>query len=328
MSYQSYSSHKKHRRRRIHYPRVIGALLLLILLGFGVFYGFSKVMAIKSKPVEEESISQEFLPRESLFVLSPKNRPTVLLQAALNWEHSIVPGSNHLGSAAKYAYDTREIRDYIRGKKQYSGDNKLVFLTFDDGVNQKISPRVLDILKKEGVPATFFILGQTVHEKNRNIIERELNEGHSIAVHSFTHSYKKLYPGRKARPDRIMEEYHQTNNALKAMLGENFDSKVFRYPGGHMSWNNIEAADAELEKINVIWIDWNALCGDGERKKVRPTTAQGMVDFTIRTANSNKNKSVLVVLMHDAENKKLTADALPQIIRYFKDQGYTFGVLK
>lgn len=317
------------RRRKPHYIRIFAFVLFLFLLGYGGKYALNKFTS-KSEttaPAEEPPVYR-LLSKEELLVMSPVSRPTFHLKKSLDWKYSIVPGENHIGAASEYAYDTREIRAYIQGKKEYKGEEKLVFLTFDDGPNQKISPRILDTLKQEGVHGTFFVVGRGVHEKNRSVLEREIKEGHSIAIHSFTHDYKILYPGRKANPSKVMEEYHRTLKALKGILGENFDSKVFRYPGGHMSWKNIEAADVELEKENVIWLDWNSLCGDGEPKRIRPTTAQGMFDFTVRTANSNKNQNVIVVLMHDAENKSLTAQALPRIIQHFKKEGYKFGILK
>lgn len=328
-NYKNNVSHRRRKRRRPHYVRIISLLLFLFLLGYGGKYAWDRFTSqSNSTALTEEPKVYRLLSKQELLVMSPVSRPTIHLKKSLDWKYSIVPGSNHIGAASEYAYDTREIRDYIRGKKEYTGKDKLVFLTFDDGPNQKISPLILDTLKQEGVHGTFFVVGRGVHEKNSSVLKREINEGHSIAIHSFTHDYKILYPGRKANPSKVMEEYHRTNQAIKDILGEEFDSKVFRYPGGHMSWKNIEAADAELEKENIVWLDWNSLCGDGEPKRIRPTTAQGMFDFTVRTANSNVNKDVIVVLMHDAENKSLTAQALPQIIKHFKNEGYKFGILK
>lgn len=329
VSHSSVSSRKKYKKKKkFRYGRVIFAALLVVLI---VFLGKSTVslfLSHNNKLIQEEIPASKLLSEQELFVLSSKNRPTILLANALNWKYSIVPNSNHIGSAEEYAYSTKEIRSYITGKKQYTGKDKLVFLTFDDGANQKISPIVLDTLKNEGVHGTFFIVGGTVGEKNRNVLEREINEGHGIAIHSFTHNYKILYPGRRASGAKVTEEYKRTLDEMQAIWGKQFNTKVFRYPGGHMSWKNMDESDNALAAYGVEWIDWNALCGDGEPKKVRPTTAQGMYDFTIRTTKQNKNQDVIVVLMHDAENKRLTAEALPKIIKYFKDNGYKFGILK
>ena len=70
----------------------------------------------------------------------------------------LMPGENHLVQANSYAYNTAEIRAYIRGEKKYTGKDKLVFLTFDDGPNTSITPQVLATLKKNNVHGTFFLL--------------------------------------------------------------------------------------------------------------------------------------------------------------------------
>ena len=317
------------RKKRKKYRLAKNIIILFIVAAFslGIGKGIALIFSEKSTPLERSNQTTLYS-RESLFVLSPVNRPTEMLEKTLNWKFSIVPDSNHIGAAQEYAYDTKEIRNYISGKTTYTGKDKLVFLTFDDGANQKISPIVLDTLKEHGVHGTFFIVGGTVGEKNKSVLLREIEEGHAIAIHSFTHNYKILYPNRVANVQHITKEYMDTLTAMKNIFGPNFNTRVFRYPGGHMSWKNMDAADAALSKYGVEWIDWNALCGDGEPRRTRPTSAQGMYEFTVKTTLQNKNQNVIVVLMHDAENKKFTAEALPKIIQYYKDQGYVFGVLK
>ena len=317
----------KKRRKKSHFIKNIVVLFMVVVLALGIGKGIALLFSKNSAPLETSS-QITLYSSESLFVLSPVNRPTDMLATTLNWKFNIVPDSNHIGAAQEYAYDTKEIRDYISGKATYTGKDKLVFLTFDDGANQKISPIVLDTLKSHGVHGTFFIVGGTVGEKTRSVLLREIQEGHSIAIHSFTHNYKILYPNRIANVQHITKEYMDTLSAMKSIFGPNFNTRVFRYPGGHMSWKNMDVADAALSKYGVEWIDWNALCGDGEPRRTRPTSAQGMYEFTVKTTLQNKNQDVIVVLMHDAENKKFTAEALPKIIQYYKDQGYVFGVLK
>lgn len=95
-----------------------------------------------------------------------------------------------------------------------------------------------------------------------------------------------------------------------------------------MSWNGIAASDEALANAGIEWIDWNSLVGDGERKRSRPTTVSGQVEYVKWSLEQNENKEKAVILLHDAENKQLTADALPSVIQYLRDQGYTFGILK
>lgn len=242
----------------------------------------------------------------------------------------LADAGNYIKSAENYAYDTATIRDYILSKKDYNG-KKVCFLTFDDGVTPGITDKVLDILKDKKVPATFFIVGKTLSDSAKPYLERELKEGHSIAVHSFTHSYEKLYPNRVPNPTAIKDEAKKTLDRLKELLGDKFKTAVWRYPGGHMSWKGLDSennGDQALRSLGLEWIDWNSLCGDAEPLKKRPTDEAGMVEFVKTSLTYWKQQNIAVVLMHDSVGKELTVKALPSIIEHFKSQGYEFGILK
>lgn len=243
-------------------------------------------------------------------------------------EIRLAKGENHITRASSYAYDAGEISEIIQGKREYTGKKKIAFLTFDDGPNHKISPQILDTLKEKGVHGTFFVVGKSVHEKNRDILLRELVEGNAIALHSYSHDYTKLYPGRVADTAAIEGEAIKTQKALQSILGKNFHSGAWRYPGGHMSWKGLDAADQKLKDMGISWIDWNALTGDAEPASRRPTTAAGLVEFLKKSMPKNGDASVIVILMHDAETKQLSADALPHVIDALRDDGYSFGILK
>ena len=115
---------------------------------------------------------------------------------------------------------------------------------------------------------------------------------------------------------------------FQAILGKDFKTRIFRYPGGHMSWQGLESTDQALAKEGVQWIDWNMLCGDAEPLSVRPTTSESMMAYMDGSQKYFPETTVKVVLMHDTAGKELTVQTLPQIIEYFKNQGYTFGVLE
>lgn len=243
-------------------------------------------------------------------------------------------GLNHNEKAKSYAYSTKEVRENMENA-DYKG-KKIAFLTFDDGVNNTITPRVLDTLKEKNVPATFFVVGTNIGENTKENLKRIYDEGHSIAIHSYTHDYNILYPGTIADTNAILKEYNETLKEVKTFLGEDFDSKVWRYPGGHRSWdqNSLKIADQELAKLGVEWIDWNAMNGDAQPENAsdgdisRPTTIQEVIANFNRSLDFTSNPNQIVVLMHDAEGKDLTADALPQLIDHIKSMGYEFGVLK
>lgn len=235
-------------------------------------------------------------------------------------------GSNHNTAAAVYAYKTADVNDAMfDGKTIFS--EKLAFLTFDDGVDPNSTPLLLDTLKKLGVPATFFMVGQSFTEKNKPLLERTMAEGHALAFHSFDHEYSKLYPGRVGDSTEILSQYHKTREALQKLLGKEVDPKVWRYPGGHMSWKGLKEADALLKKEGVQWIDWNCLNGDAEGS-TSPESTEGQVKRILETWEAYGKPSVITILMHDTGAKTLTRNSVPSIVKALQEQGFSFGVLE
>ena len=198
----------------------------------------------------------------------------------------------------------------------YHSETKRVFLTFDDGPSQTVTPKVLDTLKSEKIKATFFLLGSRV-ELEPDIVKREYEEGHYLASHGYSHVYSQIY----ASPQSVLEEYNKCISAIRNAIGQpEYNPHLFRYPGGY--WGGKYASVKKealqlLEQNDILHIDWNALTSDAAGAK---TTEEFIseLDKTVPKHNS------VVVLMHDAENKTATANALPTIIKYFRDQGFEF----
>lgn len=243
----------------------------------------------------------------------------------------LVPNPNTkafvIESAKAYTYDTgavRSVTDYRVRVKNYEGP-KLAFLTFDDGPNHVITPKVLDILKKEQVHATFFLVGRYVNEDTKPLLERMYNEGHSIALHSFNHNYGELYPGRVANAEAVRHQAQQWVERVRSVLGPGYHPTTWRYPGGHMSWKNLNPSDNALREMGMEWIDWNAGVGDGSAHA--PKTVEAMMATFQNSVKASGNAGCLVILMHDAAPKKVTAATLPSIIQWLKSQGYQFGIL-
>ena len=110
----------------------------------------------------------------------------------------------------------------------YDSKEKVAFLTFDDGPSSNVTPKILDVLKKENIKATFFVLG-TMVKANPEVLKREKKEGHYIANHSYSHEYSKIYKSSNA----VLKEYNKTEEQIKRALGnENYSSNLFRFPGG------------------------------------------------------------------------------------------------
>lgn len=334
MNDSNYDRRKRIRKQKARRRKRIRQIISLSLLAIVIIFTFSKILSSK-KPAKEISPSIMWYYTNEIWPDRPKkyfyDSDYISNQALEPFrdirKEFIVKGSNHLQKVDKYAYDAKEIREYIK-KNNYKGDKKIVFLTFDDGPNNVITPQILDILKEEDVRATFFLVGKSIGDKTSQRVREILSNGNAIATHSFSHDYDYLYPNRTVNGTRVYEEIEKTNGILKNILGDNFHSSVFRYPGGEMSWNNTIASNSLIESNGIHWIDWNCLVGDAERKSVRPTTVEGFVNYLDKSLNQNKNTKIAVVLAHDAKNKQLTADSLRDVIKYFKDRGYEFGILK
>lgn len=192
---------------------------------------------------------------------------------------------------------------------------KVAYLTFDDGPSSNITPRILDILDSHGIKGTFFILG-SMAEQNPSLVKRIHNSGHSIGNHSYSHNYNYIY----ANVNNFLAEVYNTQATFKNILGQNFTSRLFRFPGG--SFENYKAPYRQAVKdIGFDYYDWNALNGDSEGINLPAKRLVNRLKETVR------GQEKLIVLMHDSSSKPTTADALPEIINYLKAQGYSFDKL-
>lgn len=237
----------------------------------------------------------------------------------------LMPGANFSIGAGGYAYSTEQVRNWTQGKEVYQG-RKIAFLTFDDGPT-KVTEKVLDILKQRNVPGNFFLNGKTVDTiRDRSVFNRYIAEGHGIAMHSYSHVYGYLYPGKVARADRHVEEYQKSLSAMKAVFGEDFETRVYRYPGGSGSWKEIQTTHDALKQQGVEYIDWNCLSGDAEPAGRRPGSPEAMGAYVLETLGNNRHSDVAVVLMHDTLSA--TPGYLHHVIDALEGEGFTFGILK
>lgn len=231
-------------------------------------------------------------------------------------------GVSHEGE--QYTYDAKVIAEKLKKYDYSNGGKKIVFLTFDDGTSTTNTPQVLDILRQEGVKATFFLTGSNIDnggQKARDLIKQEFEEGHAIANHSYSHDIHKLYPNRVLDINAFTEDFEKNDKLLKDVLGKYFSTRLIRCPGGYMSWKGMEPLDEYLEKNKMVSMDWTSLNGDAEGGR---KNAQQLIDYAIKTS---KGKEIVVLLMHDTYGKEETVKALPSIIQYFKDNGYEFKTL-
>lgn len=206
---------------------------------------------------------------------------------------------------------------------------KVVYLTFDDGPSEIVTPKILDTLKAENVHATFFLVGKAVDESeaNKDLVKREVVEGNAIGNHTYSHNYNYLYPHSNINVENCMADIEKTNQTLKNVLGQDFSTRAIRFPGGHMTWGKkdpkgMEAMDKALKEKDYHQIDWNALSKDAEGE---PKNAEQLKQEVIKTVTGREKA---IILMHDTYGKEETAKALPEVIKYLKEQGYEFKTIK
>ncbi len=200
--------------------------------------------------------------------------------------------------------------------KIYNSKEKVAYLTFDDGPSSTVTPKILDTLKKENIKATFFVLG-TMAKSNASLLKRERAEGHYIANHGYSHVYSKVYENE----NKPLEEYEKTNKIIAEALGDStYQANVFRFPGGSVGgyYDKIKTKAKKVLKANgIAYLDWNCLTNDAAGSDTKEEIMQSL-------KSTCKGKNSIVVLMHDAPNKKLTAQTLPDVIAYLRSQGYSF----
>ncbi|EGT3605139.1 polysaccharide deacetylase [Clostridium perfringens] len=285
----------------------LGVLAIIILLWGGI----KVVTMIGSNLANKASINKEQEEQEKVIKPNPDD---------------VMPGMNITYEADKYAVDAKDVQ--AMANDTYKGEGKYVFLTFDDGPSNS-TEKILNILKDKDVHGTFFVLGSSIEKdsKRQEYLKEELKSGNAIANHSYSHDFKKLYPGNKLNIDYFMDEFNKTNDIMKSILGGEFDCRVLRMPGGYGTRKyykdpSLKEFDNTLQENGIINVDWNALDGDAEGK---PYSTEEMLNYVKKTS---KGKNHVVILMHDAAGKEKTVEILPQIIDYYKNEGYEFKVIK
>ena len=172
---------------------------------------------------------------------------------------------------------------------------KMVALTFDDGPDAKTTPQALDILKKYGVKATFFMLGQNV-VSNPDIVKRVKNEGHQIGIHTWDHPVLTKLP-----METVKKEIFDTQTAIYNVVG--IKPTITRPPYGAVNSTIQNAIDQSFIMWNVDSLDW----------KTRNTKA--IMQEVAKTQPGS------IILMHDIHLSSI--DAIRSVIQYLQNNGYT-----
>lgn len=189
---------------------------------------------------------------------------------------------------------------------------KIVFLTFDDGPWDD-TDRLLDILAKHDVKVTFFVTAN--HPEYLDCIEREAAEGHTVAVHSYTHIFDQVYSSSEA----YWADFERMNDVIEERTG--YRATIFRFPGG--ASNTISSFNPgimtrlaeEAHERGLEYFDWNVDCGDGGGLTDPDAIYENII-------SGIQGQDVAVVLCHDTHGT--TVDAIDRVLTWGEENGYTF----
>lgn len=197
---------------------------------------------------------------------------------------------------------------------------KWVCLTFDDGPS-KTTPEVLAALNAAGVRATFFVVATGYNDKYLPLVAEAAAAGHQIALHSASHEYRDIYQS----PDAYWKDIATLKERLAPYISTD-DIRYLRFPGG--STNTVsrryggKGIMAELKtqaaEKGYTYVDWNVCAEDAAGGKPSAGTIYRNI------VRETGDQTQCIVLMHDSATTRTTAEALPDIIQWYKDQGFAF----
>lgn len=277
---------------------VMIVVLIIVAIGFGIFYHKNPNIFLAK---------ENTVPEENTMLSQQTTSETQTQSQTQNQKQKHVATVNFL---PVYSEEAK-----TRLNNLYHSGEKCVYLTFDDGPSKTVTPLILDLLKQEKIKATFFVLGSRV-ELNPSIVKREYEEGHFIANHGYSHIYQNIY----SSTDAVLAEYNKAQQAIQNAVGLEYNGHLFRFPGGSTGGKYAKLkkeAKTLLDANQIGYIDWNALNSDAAGAKTKEALLQNVRDTV-------GEKTTVVILMHDAGDKILTYEVLPEVIAYLREKGYTF----
>ncbi len=207
--------------------------------------------------------------------------------------------------------------DFLYDETSEEGNNKKVYLTFDDGPSTENTEKILKVLKKYDVKATFFVIYRN-SEEEEDLYRRIIEEGHTIGIHSASHNYEKIYKS----VDAYLKDFNKLSKHIEELTG--VKPEIFRFPGGSVNSYNgavYEQIISEMTRRGYTYYDWDVSSGDASYGTASANWITNNVVNGVRKGKSN------IVLMHDTNAKDTTVEALPKIIEKLKKKGYTFEKL-
>ena len=222
--------------------------------------------------------------------------------------------SGNEGKKSRFVY----VYDPQNAQNNNDNEKGVIYLTFDDGPSI-YTTKILNTLKKYDIKATFFV----TNNGNDKTIKREFEEGHTIALHTASHNYEKVY----SSVDGYFKDLNKISNRVERIT--NTKSYIIRFPGG--SSNTISKSckkgimstlTKEVLNRGYHYFDWTASVEDAGKCAYKNTDKQKQKCVYNKFVKALSKNKMNVILMHDI--KPYTADKLDDMIKYALSQGYTF----
>lgn len=185
-----------------------------------------------------------------------------------------------------------------------SAAHPVIALTFDDGPSLRDTGKLLDLLKAEQVPATFFVLGSQIDAGRQGLVQRAFNEGHEIGNHTYSHLTL-----RKVSADKVRDELTKTSNLIAQLTGRK--PTIARPPTGAYDDTTV----AVCKELGLALVNWSyQSCPEDWNHRGEP---QYIADFVVSKAANGH-----IVLLHDVNAS--TMEAMPAMIKGLKARGFRF----
>ena len=192
---------------------------------------------------------------------------------------------------------------------------QVIYLTFDDGPSVQTG-KVLEILARENIKATFFIVGRS-GAASPDTLRAMVKAGHTVGMHSWSHEYKTIY----ASVEAFLADMYKVFTLIRDETG--VTPTYFRFPGGSTNsydYGIYQDITAEMLRRGFVPCDWNMSAQDATKTPLPP-------EQIVANVLSAGNVARGVVLMHDSKPRATTVEALPDLIAALRQRGYTFAPL-
>lgn len=254
-----------------------------------------------NEKLRNEKIKQEEFLKE---IIEESPIKIAIKQSKKNEPGKIINKQPSKGKGEKNTNPLVDVPKQLRLKEPNSKNQKVVYLTFDDGPSAS-SAQTLALLKKYHAKATFFMLEPNI-KRYSSTVKQMVKDGNSVGSHGVTHDIHKIYRS----PESFVKEMTQTLKTLKSITGEK--TQLIRVPYGSVPYMKPAFRKASDLEGFIMW-DWDIDSDDWEL-----THGEYIQKIKTQVENSSGNRS-LVVLMHE---KTTTVNYLEQVLKYFQQKGY------